>query len=86
MLADFNEGAWLVVYLKDDDVVYEGALGPKELEAERKRYICLNGYYKYFLGEDGKPVEPYIEDYEKNTKETVMIFYDSIKRIEKRDS
>lgn len=86
MLANFNEGAWLCVYLKDDSAVYEGSLGTKELEEDRRQYICLNGYYKYFLGENGKPKEPYIADYGNNQNEIVMIFYDSIKRIEKRDS
>lgn len=83
-LADFDKGAWLCVYLKDDEVVYEGSLGYKELEDDRRKYICLNAYYKYYLDENGKPKEPYIEDHENKPNETVMIFYDSIKRIEKR--
>lgn len=86
VLADFNKGAWLCVYLKDDDVVYEGSLGYKELEDEKRKYICLNAYYKYFLDSNGKPKEPYVEDHEDNYNETVLIFYDSIKRIEKRDT
>lgn len=86
VLADFSKGAWLCVYLKDDKVVYEGSLGHKELEEGKQKYICLNGFYKYFLDKNGKPKEPYIEDYEGNYKETVLIFYDSIKRIEKRNS
>lgn len=86
VLADFNKGAWLCIYLKDDDVVYEGSLGYKELEDEKRQYICLNAYYKYFLDNDGKPREPYAEDHEGNYNETVLIFYDSIKRIEKRDT
>ena len=86
MLANFNEGAWLCVYLKDDNVVYEGSLGTKALEEDRRQYICLNSYYKYVLGKNGKPKEPYIDDHEDNQNETVLIFYDSIKRIEKRDS
>lgn len=86
MLADFNNGAWLCVYLKDDAVVYEGSLGSKEMEEDRRQYICLNSYYKYYLDEEGKPKEPYIEDYGNNPNESVMIFYDSIKRIEKRDT
>lgn len=85
-LANFNEGAWLCVYLKDDNVVYEGSLGTKELENNKRQYICLTAYYKYFLNKNGKPQEPYIEDHENEQNETVMIFYDSIKRIEKRDS
>lgn len=85
-LADFDDGAWLVVYLKDDLVVYEGSLGAKELDPDKRQYICLNSYYKYFLNDNGKPQEPYIEDHEKEPNETVVIFYDSIKRIERREA
>ena len=84
MLSNFNEGAWLCVYLKDDDVVYEGSLGCKELEDGRQKYICLNSYYKYFLNNKGRPRNPYIENHENEPDQTVMLFYDSIKRIEKR--
>ena len=54
------------------------------MEADKRQYICLNAYYKYFLGANGKPCEPYIEDHGTEPDEKVMIFYDSIKRIEKR--
>ena len=70
--------------MKDDEVVYEGSLGYKELEEDRRKYICLNAYYKYFLDKHGKPKEPYVEDHENEQEQTVLIFYDSIKRIEKR--
>lgn len=86
MLAEFDKGAWLCIYLKDDEVVYEGSLGKKQLDEGERKYICLDAYYKYFLDNDGKPKEPYIEDHDKEYEETVMIFYDSIKRIEKRNS
>lgn len=85
MLSDFDKGAWLCVYLNDDEVVYEGSLGNKELDDDKRKYICLNSYYKYLLNKEGKPKEPYIEDHEKEPEETVMIFYDSVKRIEKRN-
>lgn len=84
VLSDFNKGAWLCIYLKDDNVVYEGALQKNELEDGKRKYICLSGYYKYFLGQDGKPSEPYIQDNANKNNEIVMIFYDSVKRIEKR--
>lgn len=84
-LSNFDEGAWICVYLKDDDVVYEGSIGMKELDNEKRKYICLNSYYKYLLNGNGKPVEPYIEDHNDNPNESVLIFYDDIKRIEKRD-
>lgn len=83
-LADFDKGAWLVVYLKDDSVVYEGSLGEKEMEPDKRQYICLNSYYKYFLNKKGNPKEPYIEDHANEPDKTVVIFYDDIKRIEKR--
>lgn len=86
VLANFNEGAWVCVYLNNDDVVYEGSIGMKQLEDGKKKYICLNSYYKYLLNDDGKPKDEYIEDHADNTNEIVMIFYDDIKRIEKRDA
>ena len=85
LIGDDNCG-WLVVYLKDDDVVYEGSLGNRELEEGRRQFITLEAYYKYRLDKKGYPKEPYIEDYEGNYEEKVVIFYDSIKRIEKRDT
>lgn len=86
MLAEFNEGAWLCVYLNDDKIVYEGSLGCKEMEDDRRKYICLNSFCKYFLNKQGKPREPYIENHAGEPNEVVMIFYDSIKRIEKRNA
>ena len=56
-----------------------------ELESDKRQYICLNSYYKYFLSKKGKPKEPYIEDHENEPEETVVIFYDDIKRIERRN-
>ena len=85
-LANYDEGAWLVVYLKDDNVVYEGSLGDKELEDGKRQYICLNSFSKYLLKKDGKPKEPYIEDHPEEPEETVMIFYESIKRIERKNA
>lgn len=84
-LAGVDKGAWVCVYLNNDSVVYEGSIGYKELEEEKRKYISLDAYYKYFLDGNGCPNEPYIEDHEGNYKETVVIFYDDIKRIEKRD-
>ena len=85
LIGDDNCG-WLVVYLKDDNVVYEGSLGNRELEAGRRQFITLEAFYKYRLDKKGYPKEPYIEDHEGNYEEKVVIFYDSIKRIEKRDT
>lgn len=85
-LAEFDKGAWLIVYLKDDDIVYEGSLGLKELEEGKRQYISLDKYRKYKVDENGNAKEPYIVDYSDNIRETVVIFYDSIKRVEKRGS
>ena len=85
MLANFNEGAWLCVYLNNDEIVYEGSLGEKELDEEKRKYITLDAFYKYYLDNNGKPKEPYVEDHEGEYEETVLIFYDDIKRIEKRN-
>lgn len=85
-LAEFDKGAWLIVYLKDDDVVYEGSLGIKELEEGKRQYISLDKYRKYYINKKGYPKEPYITDYSDNQKETVIIFYEDIKRVEKRDT
>lgn len=83
-LAEFNKGAWLIVYLKDDNVIYEGSLGYKEMETDKRQYITLQAYKKYFLDDRGKEMAPGIVDYTEDYKEVTMIFYDSIKRIEKR--
>ena len=84
-LAGLEDQAWLCVYLKDDDVVYEGSLGAKELDPERERFITLEGFYKYKLDAGGYPIRPYIDDYSDNYEDRVVISYDSIKRVEKRD-
>jgi len=83
-LQGFDKGAWLVIYLKDDDVVYEGWLHHKDLEQGRKQYIIINGFRKYFIDDDGSPKQPYIEEHDNELEEEVMILYDNIKRIEKR--
>lgn len=85
-LAEFDKGAWLIVYLKEERVVYEGSLGLKELEDGKRKYITLNKYKKYFISEEGAPKKPYIKDFTRNEKEIAMIFYDTIKRVEKRDT
>lgn len=84
-LAGVDRGAWVCVYLNNDSVVYEGSVGYKEMEEEKRKYISLDAYYKYYLDSNGSPSEPYIEDHEGNYNETVVIFYEDIKRIEKRD-
>lgn len=80
-----NEGVWLTVYLKEDEVVYEGFLHYKEMENGKRKYITLSGYRKYVFNKNGTDGNICIEDNANNNEEEVMIFYDSIKRIEKRE-
>lgn len=85
-LESVNAGTWLVVYLNNDNVVYEGWLHNKELEEGKRQYISLRGFRKYMLKDDGKPNNPYIEEHDDELNEEVIIFYNDIKRIEKRDT
>lgn len=74
--------AWVRVYIQDENIVYEGFLGDKELESGKRQFISLKKYRKYMLDDNGKPKEPYIENH--NTDDdVVVIFYDKIKIIEK---
>ncbi|MCD8369556.1 MAG: hypothetical protein LUC94_04340 [Clostridiales bacterium] len=84
-LLGYSGSAWLCVYLKGENIVYEGSLGAKELEEDKDRFITLEAYWKYHLDENGTPVEPYIEDYDGDYEEAVVIPYETIKRIEKRN-
>lgn len=73
--------AWVKVYLKEDNVVYEGFLGETEMESGKRQFIILKKYRKYILNKSGHP-KPYIEEHE-NDEDKVLIFYDDVKRIEK---
>lgn len=79
-----EEGTWLVIYLKDEDIIYEGWLHLNELEEGKKQYISLTNYRKFKSDENGKST--YIEDHDSEDKEEVVIYYEDIKRIEKRDT
>lgn len=81
-----DNGAWLVVYMKENSIVYEGYLINKEMEPDKKQYIILSKYRKYIIGKNGKPQEPYIDDYSNNEREKAVIFYDKIATIEVRDT
>lgn len=85
-LEELDQGTWLVTYLNDDNIVYEGWLFSKEMEPNKRQCICLSGYRKYLLNDSGKPIHPYIDDYSEDNNEKVIIFYDSVKRIEKRST
>lgn len=84
ILRDSDRSAWICVYLKDSDIVYEGSLREVNLNSENKKYICLSGYYKYILTEKRKPKFPYLLDLSNNNDEKVIIYYDNIDLIEKR--
>lgn len=75
---------WLKVYMRNGNFVYEGFLGKRELEEGNNRFISLKKYRKYILDENGKPQEPYIEN-NVTDDDIVIIYYDDIKIIEKRN-
>lgn len=81
-----TNGTWIVVYLKDSDIVYEGFIVNKEMEPDKDRYIALAMYRKYTIDTNGKPVTPYIDDYSKNCNEKVVIYYRQIALFEVRDT
>lgn len=58
ILRNDNRSAWVCVYLKDSNVVYEGSLREVNLNSESKKYICLSGYYKYILTDEKKTKNP----------------------------
>ena len=73
--------AWVKVYLKEDNIVYEGFLGETEMESGKRQFIILKKYRKYILNKSGHP-KSYIEEHE-HDEDKVLIFYDDVKRIEK---
>lgn len=81
-----DDGTWLVIYMKDNDIVYEGFLVSKEMEPDKKQYIAITKYRKYFLSADGKPTKPYIDDYSNNDKEKAVLYLDKISHFEIRDT
>lgn len=85
-LAGPQNSAWLIVYLKDDDIAIEGSLGHKELEEGAERYITLEGYTKYSVKQDGTFLHPPICTYVNNLNEKCVIKYDEIKYVEKCDT
>ena len=87
ILRNEDRSAWVCIYLKDSDTVYEGSLREVNLYTkDNEKYICLSGYYKYMLDEKGKPIEPYIVNAASDNEEKVVIHYSNIKVIEKRNT
>lgn len=74
--------AWIRVYLKEDNVVYEGFLGEKELEPGKRQFITLKKYSKYILNTEGRPKKPYIEEHDSD-EDMVLLFYQDVYKIEK---
>lgn len=85
-LAGAHNGAWLIVFLKSENIAVEGSLGYKELEMGKERYITLEAYTKYSVGNDNKLSEIPIICYENNYEEKITIKYEDIRHIERRDA
>lgn len=86
ILRNADRSAWVCIYIKNTNIVYEGSLREVNLESKNEKYICLSGYYKYQVNERGKPILPYILDLADNNEEKVVIHYSDIAMIEKRDT
>lgn len=80
-----KNGTWLALYIKHDNLMYEGFLINKEMESDRRQYVILNKYRKYITKNDEKS-ETYIEDFTENPDEKVLIYLDNIKYFEIRKS
>lgn len=81
-----KNGTWMVVFLRDSKIVYEGYLINKEMEPDKRQYITLSNYRKYIIDNSGRPVEPYIEDHSDNENEKALIFYELVTNCEIRDT
>lgn len=75
---------WLCIYLKNSNIVYEGFVYGMDLEDNHRNYICLSRYRKYIVDDSGNPIHPYIEEYDDEPEEKVIIYYPEISIIEKR--
>lgn len=83
-LSQYDKGAWIAVYLNNDDIVYEGKLALKSIDknSDGRNYITLKEYEKYKVKAGSKYM---IEDYSesKDYDAEVVIYYADIKRVEK---
>lgn len=84
VLRNEDRSAWVCIYLKNSNIVYEGSLREAEDAEAENRYICLSGYYKYYLNKKGRPKKPYIENHKKDDNQKVIIHYSDISVVEKR--
>lgn len=84
-LTNYGKSAWIVVYLKNTDIVYEGSLLSYHIEdTGYKKHIVLGAYRKYTIDQNGNVVHPYLEMHQGETNQQIVIYYDDIARIEKR--
>ena len=82
LLDNEDISAWVKVYLKDENIVYEGSLGPRELEEGKRTFITLLSFRRYAVDENGLKKDKSEESY--NTDDNkVLIYFDDIKRVEK---
>lgn len=76
----YSDTIWIYVYMKDNNIMYEGSLTEKEMEESRTRFFCLSKYRKYLLKENGKKKK--LADYSDDEKEKVLIYFDMISHFE----
>jgi len=76
----YHDTIWIYVYMKENNIMYEGSLTEKELEISRTRFFCLSKYRKYILKENGKKKK--LADYSDDEKEKVLIYFDMISHFE----
>ena len=76
----YKDTIWIYVYMKDSNIMYEGSLTEKELEACRTKFFCLSKYRKYYLLDKGKKKK--LADYSGDEKEKVLIYFDQISHFE----
>ncbi len=76
----YKDTIWIYVHMKDSNIMYEGSLTEKELEACRTKFFCLSKYRKYYLLDKGKKKK--LADYSGDEKEKVLIYFDQISHFE----
>lgn len=87
ILRNEDRSAWICIYIKNSNIVYEGSLREVNLDTDKnEKYVCLSGYYKYMIDGNGKPIEPYIMNVVNDNEEKVVIHYSDIGVIEKRNT
>lgn len=78
---------YLRVYLKEKNIAYEGFLKNYETEDVKNKFIILS-QYKVIYWSEAEPVDKNImidKDFDSDDHEWVIIYYNNIDRIEKRN-